>query len=217
MTSTTDPQVESGTRTAQDVVSIALADDIPLMVDGVAGAIGGDDGFAVAGVSHSIDDLLDGVGANPPDVLVMDPWMQGGAGLDAIRAIHERHPGVVVIALSSVTDPDHVRAAINAGARAYVGKDTAGRDLRVLIRHVLAGAQVMPAVAARGADVTRLTSREREVLRLAAEGMSNREIAQVLFVTDQTVKFHLGNVYRKLGVTNRTEAARQAMRRGLVA
>nr|MDQ4030143.1 response regulator transcription factor [Actinomycetota bacterium] len=131
------------------------------------------------------------------------------------------------IVLSLYDDTDHIDAALAAGAVAYVIKTAQPEDLRSAIRQAFAHSVYLPGRPPAGAapaparlvpeDMPDLTRRELEILRLVAEGHSNTELAKMLWVTEQTVKFHLSNVYRKLGVGNRTEASRWAQLHGLLA
>jgi DNA-binding NarL/FixJ family response regulator len=145
-------------------------------------------------------------------------------GLALVRAARERLPGLKVIVLSMYEDSQHIDAAFAAGAAAYVLKTAHPDDLTSAVRQAfmhsiyLAGARPAP-VSAPGPvedDTPGLTRRELEILRLVAEGHSNAQLARMLWVTEQTVKFHLSNVYRKLDVANRTEASRWAQVNGLL-
>jgi two-component system, NarL family, response regulator DevR len=113
-------------------------------------------------------------------------------------------------------DEDHVARAFEAGASGFMRKDAGTTDLASLIGYVQRGGMVRPALNGNATAGSDLTPREREVLRRTASGMSNREVGAALYVTEQTVKFHLGNIYRKLGVHNRTEAAHAAAKLGLL-
>lgn len=197
-------------------VRVAVADEQPLLIDGVSKAIDSAAGMRVVIRATSGDALLARLAERPVDVVLIEPWMHTDDGLDAITTITALYPETPVIALSAVSDPGHVQQAVAAGVNAYVGKSTSAGDLPSIVRHVMAGALVLPGNAGDERSVLDLTPRELEVLRLAAEGLSNSAIGSRLYVTEQTVKFHLGNIYRKLGVANRTEAAHQALRRGLI-
>ena len=197
-------------------VRVAIADEQPLLIDGVARALDGSTGMRVVVQATSGAELLRRLGEVPVDVVLIEPWMRDGDGLEAIQCVTTQYPGLPIIALSGVADPGHVQQAVALGVNAYVGKGTRANDLPSIVRHVIAGAMVLPATSADARSVLDLTPRELEVLRLAAEGLSNCEIGSRLYVTEQTVKFHLGNIYRKMGVANRTEAAHQALRRGLI-
>jgi DNA-binding NarL/FixJ family response regulator len=158
-----------------------------------------------------------------PRILVAEP---AGAGVGCIRDACARVPGLKAIALASADDPVQVQAAFAAGAAAYVVKTAHPDDVGVAVRQVFAPSLFMPGQAqANGAAapvephpaLEVLTPREREILRLVAEGHSNSQLARMLWVTEQTVKFHLSNIYRKLDVSNRTEASRWAQVHGLLA
>jgi DNA-binding NarL/FixJ family response regulator len=176
-------------------------------MDGVARALDGSAGMRVVLQATSGAELLRQLDEVAVDVVLIEPWMRDGEGLDAISGVVTRFPGLPIIALSGVADPGHVQQAVALGVHAYVGKGTRANDLPSIVRHVIAGAMVLPATSAQSRSVLDLTPREIEVLGLAAEGLSNNEIGSRLYVTEQTVKFHLGNIYRKMGVANRTEAA----------
>jgi DNA-binding NarL/FixJ family response regulator len=135
-----------------------------------------------------------------------------------------RFPDLKVIVLSMADGPDDVAAAFAAGAVAYVIKKAHPDDLAVAVRQAFEHSIYLPSrrgdqparAPVHGADLPDLTRRELEILRLAAEGLSNAELAKRLWVTEQTVKFHLSNIYRKLDVSNRTEASRWAQINGLL-
>jgi hypothetical protein len=212
---TTDHDGSNGTGQAARV-RVAIADEQPLLMDGVARALDGSAGMRVVLQATSGAELLRQLDEVAVDVVLIEPWMRDGEGLDAISGVVTRFPGLPIIALSGVADPGHVQQAVALGVHAYVGKGTRANDLPSIVRHVIAGAMVLPATSAQSRSVLDLTPREIEVLGLAAEGLSNNEIGSRLYVTEQTVKFHLGNIYRKMGVANRTEAAHHALRRGLI-
>src|SRR5919202_2500290 len=161
-----------------------------------------------------------------PDVVLMDLMMPHMDGVAATAAIKQERPETHVIILTSFLDDDRVVPAIKAGATSYLLKDVAAPDLARAIRGARAGqAQLHPEVARRLMQtvttprkieaVTQLTDREREVLRLLAEGRSNKEIARSLIVSERTVKGHVSNILGKLGLQDRTQAALYAVRHGL--
>ncbi|MBI2756366.1 MAG: response regulator transcription factor [Chloroflexi bacterium] len=161
-----------------------------------------------------------------PDVVLMDLLMPNMDGVEATQAIKQARPAVHVIVLTSFVDDEKVVPAIKAGATSYLLKDVAAIDLARAIRGAYAGqAQLHPEVARRlmqqvtaprkheaAAD---LTEREGEVLRLVAQGRSNKEIARELVVSERTVKGHVSNILGKLGLQDRTQAALYAVRHGL--
>jgi DNA-binding NarL/FixJ family response regulator len=198
-------------------LKVAIADDCPLLIDGIAHSLEGDGGMTVATRATSGAALLAALEHTAVDTVLIDPWMRSGDGLDAIVEIARRSDAPIVIALSAARLPDQVDEAMSSGASGYIGKDVPPADLPSLMRRVASGVLVRPRATANGGPAQALTAREREVLALVADGLSNHEVGDRLFITDQTVKFHLGNVYRKLAASNRTEAARKAMKAGLIA
>ena len=161
-----------------------------------------------------------------PDVVLMDLMMPHMDGIEATAAIKLHRPEAHVIVLTSFVDDDRVVPAIKAGATSYLLKDVAASDLARAIRGARAGqAQLHPEVARRlmqqvttprKAEATaQLTDRESEVLRLLADGRSNKEIARTLVVSERTVKGHVSNILGKLGLQDRTQAALYAVRHGL--
>jgi DNA-binding NarL/FixJ family response regulator len=164
-----------------------------------------------------------------PDLLITDTRAEDGerAGLTCLREARQILPELRAIVLAMSEDSDEIDAALEAGAWAYVLKSAHPDDLASAVRQVFTHSVYFATPGAvrrarsRGkegekAEGAELTKRELEILRLAAVGYSNAKLAEMLWVTEQTVKFHLSNVYRKLGVSNRTEAARWAQLQGLV-
>ena len=155
-----------------------------------------------------------------PDLLILEPELDGIAVIREARALVE---GLKCIAVAVADDPEGIAATFDAGATAYILKSAHVDDMAAAVRQAFEHSIYFPMRFARldrppertGAPSI-LTRREQEILRLTAEGLSNAGLAQRLWVTEQTVKFHLSNVYRKLGVSNRTEAARLAYQNGLV-
>jgi DNA-binding NarL/FixJ family response regulator len=138
-----------------------------------------------------------------------------------LELIRERYPHVKVAILSGVDDPSVIRAAFDRGAAAYIVKHVDPRDLPSALRQAIEGTVFQPlgaleSVTNGAADEVELTKREQTILEALQAGRSNRQIAEKLFLAEQTVKFHLTNIYRKLGVKNRTEATRLAYQHGLV-
>jgi two-component system, NarL family, response regulator DevR len=183
-------------------------------------------GVEVVGKATTSSTALKLAGRLQPTLLVTGIAMADGEldGIALVRAARARVPALRAIVLSASTDPAHVQAAFEAGARAYVVKTAHADDITSAVRQAfdhsiyLAGAPAAPPPPV--VSLTKqpeLTRREMEILQLVAEGHSNAELARMLWVTEQTVKFHLSNVYRKLEVSNRTEASRWAQRAGLLA
>ena len=202
-----------------------LVDQHPLWLDTVAQVVGRVNVEVVAKATSSSAALALVEELNP-DLLITGIKMTDGEidGLTLLRKARERDPELRAIVLSMYDDSQHIEAAFAAGAAAYVLKTAHPDDLTSAIRQAfdhsiyLAGARpvVTPAPVPID-DSPGLTRRELEILQLVAEGHSNAELARMLWVTEQTVKFHLSNIYRKLDVANRTEASRWAQLRGLLA
>jgi DNA-binding NarL/FixJ family response regulator len=155
-----------------------------------------------------------------PDLLVLEPGpsCEPRAVLEALRRAHAEQSTLTSIVVSGRTDTPIVDAAVAGGSAAFVRKDAACSTIEAAVASALDRHPARPGRRALSPPPPpgRLTRREAEILRLIAEGRSNREVARELWVTDQTVKFHLGNVYRKLGVANRGEARVWATKHGLV-
>lgn len=207
-----------------EAIKVVLADDHAVVREGLRGFLQLQDDIDVVG------EAADGATAElmvqelEPDVVIMDLVMPEGGGVAAIDAIARSRSRTKVLVLSSYIDDAQVFAAIQAGAAGYLLKDVEPDALANAIRDVHAGQAVLhPDAAARlmhrtatpaaGAD---LTPRERDVLRLLAEGFANKEIAKRLFVSEKTVKTHVSSILQKLGVQDRTQAALVAVRQRLV-
>lgn len=204
---------------------VAIADDHRLMLDGIKRALETAPDIKVVGEAMSGEDMLALVPRVRPDVVILDLRMPKGDGLTTLAQLKKDHPDVKVIILSMFEDSEHIDQALGQGASGYVVKSINPLDLASTIRQVVEGNVFHP--RGRGAiggtkeaapqqNPGGLTERELSILKLVAEGLSNLDIASKLYVTEQTVKFHLSNIYRKLGVGNRTEATRYAYRNNLI-
>lgn len=200
---------------------VVLADDHPVVRDGLRGMLAAVPGVEVVGEAADGVEAVAVVRATRPDVLLLDLRMPGGDGLDAITAL--RDDPVRVLVLSTFATGRDVAAALEAGATGYVLKDTPADQLVAALRAAAAGESVLsPAVATqvvsrlRGEADGGLTDRELAVLRLVAQGTPNRAIAAALFVSEATVKTHLGHVFGKLGATDRAAAVATAYERGVL-
>ena len=200
---------------------IAVIDDHPLFREGVKRSLGEISGFQIVGEGCTKEDAIRIARDHRPDVILMDISMPGG-GLDAISPILEHFPDQKIIMLTVSERSDDVTKALNSGAKAYVLKGIGSRALAEIIRAVASGeGYVSPALSARMLSdlssisnapnktdpISELSSREYEVLDLAAAGLSNKRIALKLDIHEKTVKHHMGRIFAKLNVTNRTEAA----------
>jgi NarL family two-component system response regulator LiaR len=210
--------IEGTTGTAS--VRLLMADDHPVLIEGLRRSLESDGGFDIVGVAHSGEQVLPLIRNTSPEVVLLDMHMPGIDGIGCTARIRAAYPDVKVVMCSMETASDRIQEAFMAGACGYIVKTIDPRDLAGAIRQAVAGTAFQPAGVNQGDDtgVARaagLTDREIEILRLVASGFSNKMIAQELWVTEQTVKFHLSNVYRKLELRNRTEAARWAFSKGL--
>jgi DNA-binding NarL/FixJ family response regulator len=211
---------------ALDRRTAILVDQHPLWLDTVEQVVSRV-GVQVVTKTTRTTEALERLEETAPDLLITEIKAPDGEpdGIALIRQACERHSELRAIVLSMYDDPEHVDSAFAAGAVAYVLKTAHHDDLTSAIRqafehsmYLAAGMQRSPATAppAVPEDSPGLTRRELEILQLVAEGHSNAELARKLWVTEQTIKFHLSNIYRKLGVSNRTEAAARAYSLGLL-
>jgi two-component system nitrate/nitrite response regulator NarL len=201
---------------------VVIADDHRLVLDGVKRALEADGGFEIVGETQSGTQVLPLVARTNPDLVLLDVRMPHMDGLACLDEIKRRYSSVKVVMLSASSNPELVDAALRRGASAYVIKTVNPDDLPATLRQALEG-NVHTAVGGEAGDGERasakalgLTERELTILGALAKGLSNDEIAKEFWVAPQTVKFHLTNIYRKLGVKNRTEATRIAYQHGLV-
>lgn len=212
--------VEASNRPVRQI-RVVVADDHTLILEAVKLALENADGVALVGTATSAAALLDLVRQASPDVALLDLRMPGMDGLTCLDSLRELYPRLKVVVLSAVDDERIVAESFRRGASAYVVKTVDPRDLAAAIRQAVE--ETVYTAPAGGAaprvdsELDKLTAKEQAVLRALASGLSNHQIARELWLAEQTVKFHLTNVYRKLNVSNRTEAARFAYRHGLAA
>lgn len=203
-------------------VRVALADDHRLLLDAVTALLEADGDFDVVAAADSAAQLLRVLAQTSPDVVVLDVHMPGTDGLACLQVIRERHPRIKVVMLSGIDEPRVVQRALRLGAAAFVKKEVDPRDFAAVLRQALEETVASQPAGLEDADEglqelrALLTPSELAVLEALARGLVNKEIARDLEIAQQTVKFHLTNVYRKLGVGNRTEAIRYAFERGLI-
>jgi DNA-binding NarL/FixJ family response regulator len=210
--------------TSKPPLRVAIADDHRLMLDGIKRALETAPDIRVVGEAMSGEEMLALVPRVRPDVVILDLRMPKGDGLSTLAQLRKTYPDLKVIILSMFDDSENIERALQEGAAGYVVKSINPLDLPSTIRQVVEGSVYHPRGRAAGEvegtvvgpTAGGLTDRELSILRLVAEGLSNLDIAGRLYVTEQTVKFHLSNIYRKLGVGNRTEATRYAYRNRLI-
>jgi DNA-binding NarL/FixJ family response regulator len=203
---------------------VCIADDHMLILGAIRSALQAADDIEVVGVTHSGAEVMGLVERERPDVVLLDNRMPGVDGLTCLKLIKKRYPEIKVLMLSASEEPKVISEALAAGASAYIGKRINPQDLASAVRQVVAG--VVYYQAALPADLEQpaktngaaeaLTSRERTMLEAISRGMSTKAISNDLWISEKTVKFHLTNIYRKLGVHNRTGAMRYAYEHDLI-
>jgi DNA-binding NarL/FixJ family response regulator len=187
-------------------MKVLVADDHRLMVEGIRRALEGAEDIEVVGEASTGSQVLPLVRRLRPDVVLLDMRMPQMDGLTCLDQLQKNCPDVKVIVLSVFSDPERIQAAFKHGASGYIVKSVNPID-----------AIGLPEVDERSlGKAAGLTERELSILKAVAQGLSNAAIGKELWVTEQTVKFHLTNIYRKLNLANRTEAARYAYQHGLV-
>jgi DNA-binding NarL/FixJ family response regulator len=209
-------------------IRVVLVEDETRTREGLTALIGGSTGFAVSGAYGSVEELLEGLDATPPDVVLTDIGLPGMSGIEGVRRLRERFPGLLILMLTVYSDDDHIFEAICAGACGYLLKDTPPARLLESIREVVAGgAPMSPGVARRTITMFRgaqappapehaLSARELDVLSRLADGHSYKTAAHDLSVSVDTVRFHIRNIYQKLHVHSKSEAVIAALRRGII-
>ncbi len=216
-------------RPADRTISVVIADDQRMVREGLQLMLSLVGGIEVVGLAGDGDEAVELVGARDPDVVLMDLRMPRCDGVSATKQIREQHPRTQVVVLTTFADDDEVLAALRAGARGYLTKDTGAEEVGRAIRRVADGhADLDPGVqrrllellpqqtAPRDASQLGLTERETDVLRLIASGLSNAEIAAQLVVSESTVKTHVNHLFAKIGARDRAQAVTYAFRNGVI-
>lgn len=210
-------------------VTVLLVDDHAMVRQGVRAFLETQDDMTVVAEAGSGEEAVREAVEHAPDVALMDLIMPGTDGVEATRRLKDRSPRTKVIVLTSYHDDEHIFPAIRAGALSYVLKEVGPDELVDAVRKAAKGEAVLhPRVASRvvrelhgaGGDTPNayreLSDREMEVLRLIADGLANADIAARLYVSEKTVKSHVGNILSKLHLADRTQAAVYAWRQGVV-
>jgi NarL family two-component system response regulator LiaR len=212
----------------QNAIRVLVADDHAIVRKGICALLATEPGIEVVGEARDGDEVLAAAQRLQPDVILMDLVMPGVDGLEATRRLVGCQPQVRILVLTSFAGDDKIFPAIKAGALGYLLKDSGPEELVHAIRQVHRGeSSLHPAVARRllrelssptekETDAHCLTEREIEVLQLVAQGQSNREVADLLTISEATVRTHVSNILSKLNLCSRTQAALYALREGLV-
>lgn len=224
---------EQDGRSPGDAIRVMICDDHALFRRGLIMVLESEDGIEVVGEAEDGEDAIARVGDLAPDVILMDVRMPRVSGIDATRSIGEAVPSAKILMLTVSDEEDDLYEAIKAGATGYLLKEISIEEVATAVRAVMSGQSLIsPAMAsklltefttlAKKADerqavpTPRLTDRELEVLKLVAQGMSNREIAAELYISENTVKNHVRNILEKLHLHSRMEAVVYAVREKLL-
>jgi len=216
----TPPATQTSSRTATATIRILIAEDHQVVRQGFIALLKMVDGLSIVAEAANGHQALDLFRQHKPDVTLMDLRMPGMGGVETITAIRREFPDARIIVLTTFDGDEDIFRAIQAGARGYLLKGMSVDELIDAIQTVHLGrSKIPPAVAERLAERlsgNALTERETEVLKNIVGGKSNKEIAAALFISEATVKTHINNLLSKLGATDRTQAARIALQRGIV-
>lgn len=216
----TGSRPEAGSRPETKPIRVLIAEDHSLVRRGLAAIINMEEDVTVVGEAGDGEEAIEQWRRLRPDVVLMDLRMPRLEGVEAIKRIRAEDPKAGIIVLTTFDHDEDIYAGLRAGAKAYLLKDVQPEELFGCIRAVHAGeAYLQPKVAAKlvqRVQEQQLTEREEQILKLLAEGKSNRAIGQVLHITESTVKSHLKSLFVKLDATSRAEAIALAARRGLV-
>jgi DNA-binding NarL/FixJ family response regulator len=201
-------------------IRVLCVDDHPIVREGIGAVIATQEDIVSVGEAGDGETAVAQYRQLKPDVVLMDLRMPGKGGVDAIIQIRKEFPEARIVVLTTYEGDEDIHRALEAGAQAYLLKDTVRKDLVQTIRDVHVGhRRISPAMAARLAEHTprvSLSPRELEVLQLIAKGLRNKEIGAKLDIAEDTVKIHIKNIFGKLEVIDRTEAVVAASQRGFI-
>lgn len=218
--SSVSPQRRTTELSRIEPIRALIVDDHPFVVDGLASLLGAQPDFQVAGACGSVTEAAALIEKLRPSLVLVDLRLPDGDGIAVLKTVHEFRWETYAVVLSAFCSEDDLVASARAGARAFLMKTDRGEAVLATLRRVVAGENVLLAslpehIRERLAQKD-LTPKELEALRMIGRGMTNRQIVLRTGLTENTIKVHLRNLFRKLGVTNRAEAAAIAVRRGLI-
>jgi len=206
-------------------IRIMIVDDHTVVRSGLGAVLQAEEGMELVAEAGNGEEAIRACERSRPDVVLMDLLMPKMDGVTAAGIIHERWPDIRIIALTSFKEKEYVEGVLKAGATGYLLKNVSADELVATVRRAMEG---QPSLSPEAAQVliqhvnepekpkTEMTEREMEILARMVEGKSNQEIADAMFVSQSTVKFHVSNILSKLGVTSRTEAVALALKQKLV-
>jgi len=206
--------------TTSTLIKVMIVDDHPLVRVGMATVVNQQPDMTIAAEADGGPRVLELFRHHRPDVVLMDLRLRGESGARLTSAIRSESPNARVLVISNYDGDEDIHQALAAGAMGYLFKSVVEDELVDAIREVNAGRRYLPkGVAARLHEHTassHLTRREDEILDLLGKGLSNRELGQVLGISEDTIKTHLKSLFRKLDVSDRAEAVREGLRRGFI-
>lgn len=210
---------------AEKKIKVMIVDDHTVVRSGLGAFLMAIEDLELVGEAGSGEEAVEKASEYQPDVILMDLKMQGMGGVAAIRTIKHNEPKIKIIALTSYIDDGLVQGALQAGANGYLMKNVQADEMANAIRSAAVGRLTLSPEASEALSESSefpvfpaedLTDRERDVLKLLTEGLSNNEIAERLIISPSTVKYHIGNIYTKLGVDSRVAAVSIAIQRQLI-
>jgi DNA-binding NarL/FixJ family response regulator len=206
-------------------IRILVADDHPVVRDGLVAMLSTQPDFQVVAEASNGQEAVEKAAALQPDVVLLDLEMPGMDGVEALKSLHARYPAMRALVFTAFDTDERILGAVRAGAQGYLLKGAPREELFHAVRVVSRGGSLLqPVVASKllqhmsngSLKAPALTRRELEVLALLVQGMSNREIAEKLVISERTAKYHVSSILSKLGASNRTEAVSIAVQQGLI-
>jgi two-component system NarL family response regulator len=201
-------------------IRVLCVEDHGLVLEGIVWMIGREPDLEVVGTATTGEQAIECYQRQQPDVTLMDLQLPGISGLDAIRAIRAGNPKARIIVLTMYQGDENIHRALQAGATTYLLKDALSQELIRVVREVHGGGRPIPpniaALLEMRATRPRLTDREVEIVKMLARGLRNKEIADALILSEETVRVHVKHILKKLNVNDRTAAVTEALTRGII-